>query len=150
MPTAPATPTDHHAAVNRLVPFVHVADVGASLAFYRHLGFTPRSTLHEPEGRPFWALAKSHAAEIILAQASRPIDADQQAILLYMYTPDVAALRRRLLAHAVRDAGQYSGAAAPDDAPISAFTIAHPRHMPAGEMRVIDPDGYVILVGQLG
>jgi hypothetical protein len=27
--------------------------------------------------------------------------------------------------------------------------IAHPAHMKGGELRVIDPDGYVILIGQL-
>jgi hypothetical protein len=28
--------------------------------------------------------------------------------------------------------------------------IHHPHYMPAGEIRVVDPDGYVLLVGQLG
>ena len=27
--------------------------------------------------------------------------------------------------------------------------ITHPFYMPAGELRVIDPDGYVVLVGRL-
>jgi hypothetical protein len=27
--------------------------------------------------------------------------------------------------------------------------IEHPSYMPAGELRVLDPDGYVVLVGQL-
>ena len=27
--------------------------------------------------------------------------------------------------------------------------ITHPFYMPAGELRVLDPDGYVVLVGRL-
>jgi len=27
--------------------------------------------------------------------------------------------------------------------------IVHPAHMPAGELRLVDPDGYVLLIGQL-
>jgi hypothetical protein len=30
------------------------------------------------------------------------------------------------------------------------FAVSHPPHMPIGELRVTDLDGYVILVGQLG
>ncbi len=28
--------------------------------------------------------------------------------------------------------------------------IEHPIYMPAGEFRFVDPDGYVLLVGQIG
>ncbi len=137
-------------AVNRLVPFVHVADVDASLAFYAMLGFSPQNVMKDPRGRAFWARAQSGTGEIMLARADGPIDASQQAVLFYMYSDDVAALRGHLLASGLRDAGVYSGAASPDDGPRSVFHISHPHHMPAGEMRIADPDGYVILVGQLG
>lgn len=85
----------------------------------------------------------------MLARADGPVDAEQQAILLYMYSLDVAALRRHLLANGLRDGGVYSGAASPGDGPSMVFEVAHPHYMPAGEIRIADPDGYVILVGQL-
>lgn len=151
MPTQTPPAPQVAGAVNRLVPFVHVADVATSLDFYTLLGFVPQSVLKDHDGSPYWALAKSAAAaEIMLARASGPVDAEQQAVLFYMYTTDVAALRRHLLASGLRDAGRYSGAKSPNDGPRTVFAIAHPDYMPAGEMRLADPDGYVILVGQLG
>ena len=144
-------PAEHASlSVNRLVPFVHVADVEGSLAFYARLGFEPQSVAREPNGRAYWALARSGPAEIMLARASGPIDPGQQAVLFYMYSSNIAGLRQHLLASGLRDAGAYTGASRPDDGPLTVFEVAHQDYMPGGEMRVIDPDGYVILVGQLG
>ncbi|MFK7959149.1 MAG: VOC family protein [Phycisphaerales bacterium] len=136
-------------AVNRLVPYVHVADVDASLAFYALLGFTVVSAMKDDAGKTFWVMARSDAAEIMLAQASGPIEAEQQAVLFYMYSQDLQSLRQSLLAGGIRDAGPYSGAARAGDTTRMVHTIARPSHMPGGEMRLIDPDGYVVLVGQL-
>lgn len=146
-------------AVNRMVAFVHVANVDAAAAFYELLGFTVRADLKDGQGR-FWAMLKAGddvrasggepAAEIMLARASGPIDAAQQAVLFYMYTPNLSTLRQHLLTNGMRDGGVYSGGAGPNDGGHSvAFAIAHPPYMEAGEMRVVDRDGYVILVGQL-
>ena len=146
--TNPAPPAA--CAVNRHVPFVHVGDVEASLDFYALLGFVPESVMKDGHGRAFWALAKSGKGEIMFARASGPVDAEQQAVLFYMYSTDVAGLRRHLLENGVRDGGAYCGAAAPGDGPRMVFEIARPDYMPAGEVRIADPDGYCILVGQLG
>jgi hypothetical protein len=140
-------------SVHRLVPFAHVASVDAALSFYALLGFEPQHVLKDPSGRAFWAMAESGddaaKAEIMFAQSSGPINAAQQAVLFYMYTKDVEALRRHLLSRGVRDGGRYSGAASPHDAPGMVYHVSHPAHMPAGELRVVDPNGYIILVGQL-
>jgi len=109
--TNPAPPAA--CAVNRHVPFVHVGDVEASLDFYALLGFVPESVMKDGHGRAFWALAKSGKGEIMFARASGPVDAEQQAVLFYMYSTDVAGLRRHLLENGVRDGGAYCGAAAP-------------------------------------
>jgi hypothetical protein len=137
------------AGVHRLVPFVHVADVQASLGFYALLGFEAADVLKDG-GVAFWALARSGTAEIMLARASGAIDAGQQAVLFYMYSNDVAGLRRHLLASGVSDGGAYSGKSEPHHGPNMVFAVSHPPHMPIGELRVTDLDGYVILVGQLG
>jgi hypothetical protein len=50
-----------------------------------------------------------------------------------MYTPDLAGLREQLLACGVK-----------------VPPIGYPEYMPSGEMRIADPDGYVILVGHWG
>ena len=69
----------------------------------------------------------------MLAQADGPIDPEQQAVLFYCWSPDVRALRDELVAAGV-EVGE----------------IHHPFYMRAGEFRIADPDGYVVLVGQLG
>ncbi|HZW06765.1 MAG TPA: VOC family protein [Phycisphaerales bacterium] len=137
------------AAVSRLVTFAHVADVDASLAFYALLGFTPVHTMKDGAGRSCWAMAVSGSAEIMFALASGPIDPAQQAVLFYMYTSDVAAVRDHLVTHGVSDGGPYCGQAGPNDGRRVVFNIARPHYMPAGEVRVADPDGYCILIGQL-
>lgn len=138
-----------NASVNRLVPFAHVGDVEASMAFYTLLGFAPVSVLRHGAQPPFWARLASGSAEIMFARASGPIDAGQQAVLFYMYTPDVAGLRQRLLAHGLSDGGVFCGQPGPGDGRRVAFAITRPDYMPAGEMRLHDPDGYCILVGQV-
>ena len=142
-------PSVSAAAVHRLVPFVHVASVDASLAFYAALGFAPVNVMKDARGVAFWAMAKSGGAEIMFARADGPVDASQQAVLFYMYSEDVSALRRHLLDAGLHDAGRYNGVSAPHDGRRIVFDIAYPPHMPAGELRVHDLDGYVILVGQL-
>ncbi len=147
----PASPLPQGSpTVNRLVPFVHVANVESSLAFYALLGFAPASALKDPRGRTFWALARSGGAEIMFAGASCPVVPEQQAVLFYMYCTDVAGLRRQLLASGLHDGGTYCGAKGPNDGRRVVFEVAHPDYMPSGEIRIADPDGYCILVGQLG
>ena len=149
MTTKPTLSPNDSCAVTRLVPFVHVADVEASLAFYALLGFVPQNVLKDCDGRAFWALAQSSAAEIMLARANGPVEASQQAVLFYMYSEDVASLRRHLIANGLPDGGVYCGAATPGDCHPMVFEVAHPDYMAAGEVRIADPDGYCILVGQL-
>jgi diadenosine tetraphosphate (Ap4A) HIT family hydrolase len=134
--------------INDAIAMAHVASVEASIEFYGHMGFTPVNTLRGGDGRLRWAMVASGGAHLMFARASGAIDADQQAILLYLYTRDVAALRARLLSAGVQDAGDFVGAPGPGDGTRAAFAITRPEYMPGGEMRVVDPDGYVLLIGQ--
>ena len=136
-------------AVNRLVPFVHVADVEASLAFYALLGFVPQNVMKDAGGRAFWALAQSGKGEIMLARADGRVDAEQQAVLFYMYSTDVAGLRRHLLESGLHDGVAFRGGKGPNEGRRVAFEVTPRDYMPGGEMRITDLDGYVILVGQL-
>jgi hypothetical protein len=144
--------------VHRCVTYVHVADVEASLAFYAGLGFAAVNTLRDPQGRAFWALARSgdggdgseRGAEIMFARASGPIDPAAQAVLFYMYSSDVRALRGHLLGRGLHDGGVFTGQAGPNDGRRVVFAVAARDYMPGGEMRVADPDGYCVLVGQVG
>lgn len=122
-----------------LTPYAHVADVGRSVEFYELLGLSLRNS-HHADGRLVWALLTGPAAEpnaagarLMVALADEPVEPDRQAVLFYCWTPDVRGLRDRLLRAGV-EVGE----------------ITHPFYMPAGELRVTDPDGYVLLLGQLG
>lgn len=118
--------------VSALIPYAHVRDVERSIAFYAHLGFEVESRW-EGDGRTVWAMVRCGDARLMLARAGAPVDPAQQAVLFYLWATDVAALRSRLMG-----AGVQTG------------QIRYPDHMPAGEIRLEDPDGYVLLIGQVG
>ena len=113
-----------------LVPMAHVGRVNRSIEFYRKLGFEVGNT-HAPEGQtePVWAWLRSGDAQLMLAEAGEPVEPDKQAVLFYLYCDDVAAFREQLLQSGV-DAGP----------------IQNPFWSPRGEFRVVDPDGYVLMV----
>lgn len=118
--------------IHALVPFVHVADVERSIAFYTQLGATVRRTMDDASGRPHWAFLDIGQTSLMLSRADGPVDHTVQAVLFYTYSRDVAGLRARLI-----------------QAGLTVGPIRHPGHMPAGECRVDDPDGYCVLIGQL-
>jgi Glyoxalase-like domain len=117
--------------VENLIPFVHVADIGRSIAFYEALGFGVCET-HPLCGDPAWAQLESGSAQLMLAEADASIDPSQQVILFYLYSTDLPALRERLLA-----------------AGVSAGEIVDGSPGPRKEMRVADPDGYCLMVAQI-
>ncbi len=135
--------------ITGFVPFIHVADLLESQAFYEQLGLELLSRFG-PEGDPYWARMVGYRSDLMLAKASAPIDPRVQAALFYLYTPDLVALREQLLAAGIANGGSYQGEST-DEFPRSGkvFDITHPDYMPAGQMRVHDPDGYVLLIGQL-
>jgi catechol 2,3-dioxygenase-like lactoylglutathione lyase family enzyme len=112
--------------IDALVPMAFVADVARSVAFYQKLGFEVCNRIEDQ-----WAMMESAEARVMFSRASEPVDATQQAVLFYLYTRDVKALRQGLLAKGV-----------------AVSEIKHPDYMEEGEVRVEDPDGYVLLIGQ--
>jgi catechol 2,3-dioxygenase-like lactoylglutathione lyase family enzyme len=147
------TPFHTTPKVTALTPFVHVADVERSLAFYALLGMAAGTRYRDDRGVTVWSDAQTSSgdgsARIMLSLASGPVDPTQQAVLFYLYAPDVRALRAHLLASGLHDGGRYCGQAGPNGGRSVVFEVQHPHYMPAGEIRVSDPDGYVLLIGQL-
>jgi hypothetical protein len=117
--------------VNRLVPFVKVPDVERSVAFYAHLGFALGDSA-EYGGHLSWAALISDNAEIMFEGTNETIDPGCQGVLFYLYSPDLSALRGRLVA-----------------AGIEAGEIEDGTPGPTEEMRVIDPDGYALMIAQI-
>lgn len=119
-------------AVGLLVPFVHVRDVTASVAFYGLLGFDVTEE-YRPRDSLLWAALSSGNAELMLARHDGPIDAARQGVLFYLYSDDLAGLREHLRANG----------ATPSE-------IADGSPGPSEEMRVDDPDGYCLMIAQRG
>ena len=117
--------------VSGLVPFVHVEDVERSIAFYYHLGFIVAS-VYKYRGTPVWAELRSEGAELMVSTDGDSIDPAGQGVLFYLYSGDLRALREQLLV-----AGIHVG------------EIVDGTPGPSQEMRLTDPDGYVLMVAQL-
>jgi catechol 2,3-dioxygenase-like lactoylglutathione lyase family enzyme len=150
VPDCPAT-----SRITDCVAMAHVADVDRSVAFYALLGFECISRFSGSDDQTVWARVKSLNAQLMLSRASGAVVAADQAVLFYMYSEDVAALRQHLLSQGLASAGRPPGEEPPADpaAPVKTrvvFDISRPFYMPEGELRIHDPDGYCILVGQLG
>jgi len=113
-------------------PMLHVADVVRSIRFYEKLGFTLID--HEGTNPICWARVHCEGGALMfLRNEEEPMHPAKQAVLFYLYTPDLPALREHLLAQGVE---------------VSA--ISHPPHMQSGEVCLRDPDGYFIQIGHWG
>ncbi|QDV89357.1 Glyoxalase-like domain protein [Phycisphaerae bacterium RAS2] len=148
------TPAD---TVYEVIPMVHVADVEASIAFYALLGFSVRDKVQHA-GKTQWAWITSGRGHLMLTAASGPVDPRQQAVLFYLYCENIAMMRAHLLANGLADGGAFghceegrepsTDEAARRSGCRTVFEISHPFYMPEGELRVHDPDGYCLLIGQ--
>ena len=116
--------------VNLLVPFVHVEDVERSIAFYHQLGLTLAS-VYKYRGRAVWAELLSDRAQLMVSTDGDPIDPAGQGVLFYLYSDDLRALREQLLASGLEPGEIEDGTPGPTQ-----------------EMRLIDPDGYVLMIAQ--
>jgi Glyoxalase/Bleomycin resistance protein/Dioxygenase superfamily len=112
-------------------PMLHAMDIERSLAFYELLGFV---TVDSDCGKPLGG-ARMHCegGALMFVRAEHAADPRAQGILLYMYAPDLMALRAEL---------RTSG--------VSVSPIGYPEYMPSGEMRLVDPDGYSVIVAHWG
>jgi len=131
------------AQTRSLVAFAHVADVERSIRFYADLGFevgnrvlsgeVPTDDVPAEGGPPtVWAWLHSGKANLMVGLADEPVDPGQQAVLFYLYFDDIQATRDALVG-----LGHAPGA------------ICHPFYMPGGECRLLDPDGYVLMLAQV-
>lgn len=119
------------APVSDLTAFVRVADVERSIAFYELLGLAVGDTCRV-EDRLEWAALEASDAKLMVARADEPIHPGQQGVLFYVYAQDLRSLQQHLRAHGVRVGGICDGSPGPKR-----------------EMRLRDPDGYVLMVAQI-
>jgi Glyoxalase/Bleomycin resistance protein/Dioxygenase superfamily len=128
-PESVASPPEQR--VNGLIPFVHVEDVDRSIAFYYHLGFIVES-VYKYRGTPVWAALRSERAELMVSIDGDAIDPAGQGVLFYLYSNNLAALRQQLLGEGINVGEILDGTPGPRE-----------------EMRLTDPDGYVLMIAQV-
>lgn len=121
---------------NWLIPYLTVADVDASMDFYkRAFGFEPGATVPGPDGRNIHGGMKYQGTTVLMfgpegmggdTMRTPANSGAAEPINLYVYCPDVDALTTR-----AREAG--------------AEVLAEPEDMFWGDrmVRLRDPDGYL-------
>ena len=131
--------TNHLLLTRALVPMIYVADVERSAAFYRHLGFEIGNYVPRESEPKEWAWLYAPAAEdwkrgpnlMVTRRTGAPRHESATEVLFYLYTPDLKSLRATLLA-----------------AGLDPSQISYPDYLPNGELRIVDPDGYALMIAQ--
>ena len=123
--------------VSGLVPMLPVLDVERSISFYNLLGFAVGNRV-PPNGPMHWAWLYApnvpdwrRGPNLMLTRSECAIDPAGPKILLYLYAPNLVALREELVR-----AGQTPG------------SISYPDYLPNGELQLVDPDGYCLMIAQ--
>jgi hypothetical protein len=112
------------------VPVVYTTDLAVSVPFYGLLGFAEQASGQDDEWR--WAYLKCGETGILLGAGGSVWNADPGPVLLYLRVADAEAAQRALI-----EAGH------------TVEHLGYPDHAPGGELRVLDPDGHGLMLGQV-
>ena len=107
----------------------YVQDLDASRRFYEVLGFTEARSGASPEAA--WSELIGGGHEVLLVSTSPPLAIPRLPLLFYFFYADLAAQVAALKA-----------------AGLQFEHLGHPEHAPGGEVKLADPDGNTVLVGQ--
>ncbi len=116
-------------AVESMVASTYVRDIDISRAFYELLGFREQSAGKADTSA--WSYLEHDGHFVLLASTRPPLDIPPLPLLFYFFYDDLDAV-----VGAVRAAG------------VAAVLMGHPPHALGGEMKVLDPDGNTVLLGQ--
>src|SRR5688500_10790129 len=117
--------TDATATPGWYTPMLRVREIERAIPFYELLGFELIDTDRcKPIG---WARMHCQGGALMLLRWDEPMDPQAQAVMFYMYTPDLPAFRERLVEKGVK-----------------VSPIQYPDHGPSGEVYLADPDGYYL------
>ena len=116
--------------VSDLIPFLHVADVERSIAFYEKLGLVVDDT-YEHQGQLLWVSMRSGSAALMLNKAPEPIE--PSGARYFLYTENLVGLRERLIRDGWEPAEIVDGTPGPKQ-----------------EMAICDPDRHFLTIAQIG
>jgi catechol 2,3-dioxygenase-like lactoylglutathione lyase family enzyme len=116
-------------AARSMVAATYVRDVESSRAFYELLGFREQSAGRAATSA--WLALEQNGLSVLLASTRPPLDVPQLPLLFYFFYDDVETVVAVLAAAGV---------------PVT--RTGHPPHALGGEVKVTDPDGNTVLLGQ--
>ena len=112
-----------------MIAVTYVREIDSSRAFYELLGFREHSAGRAATSA--WSYLRQDGLSVLLASTRPPLEIPPLPLLFYFYCDDVDAVA------AVLGAGG-----------IEVTRTGHPPHALGGELKVLDPDGNTVLVGQ--
>jgi catechol 2,3-dioxygenase-like lactoylglutathione lyase family enzyme len=115
--------------VQSMIAVTYVKDIDASRAFYELLGL--RESASGREGTSAWSVLRHGEVSVLLAMTELAPDLPPLPMLCYFFYEDLGAVTGRL-----------------DQAGVPVTRTGHPPHALGGEVRVLDPDGNTVLLGQ--
>jgi catechol 2,3-dioxygenase-like lactoylglutathione lyase family enzyme len=117
------------ARVRSMVAAAYVTDIDASRAFYRLLGFREHSSAKAEASA--WSVMQQDGVSVLLAWAGPALDIPALPLLFYFFCDDIDAVAGVL-----------------EEAGVPVVRTGHPPHALGGEVKVLDPDGNTVLLGQ--
>jgi predicted enzyme related to lactoylglutathione lyase len=116
-------------AARSMVAATYVRDIETSRVFYELLGFSEHSVGRAATSG--WLALQQNGLLVLLASTRPPLDVPQLPLLFYFFYDDVDAVVAVLSA-----------------AGVAVTRTGHPPHALGGEVKVADPDGNTVLLGQ--
>lgn len=115
--------------VQSMIAVTYVKDIDTSRAFYELLGFQEHSS--GKAGTSAWSVMRCDQVSVLLAMTEPALDIPPLPMLFYFFCEDLGAVLGAL-----------------DGAGVPVTRTGHPPHALGGEVKVLDPDGNTVLLGQ--
>jgi catechol 2,3-dioxygenase-like lactoylglutathione lyase family enzyme len=116
-------------AIQSMVAVTYVRNIDVSRGFYELLGFREHSSGRAAASA--WLALEHRGHTVLLASTRPPLGVPRLPLLFYFFFDDLDAVVR-----AVGAAG------------VEAVHMGHPPHALGGEVKLLDPDGNTVLLGQ--
>jgi catechol 2,3-dioxygenase-like lactoylglutathione lyase family enzyme len=116
-------------AVQSMVAATYVRNIDTSRAFYELLGFHEQSAGRADTSA--WSALHQDGHHVLLASTRPPLDIPRLPLLFYFFFEDLGAI-----VDALKAAG------------LDVAHVGYPPHALGGEVKVTDPDGNTVLLGQ--
>ena len=115
--------------VQSMIAVTYVRDIDSARAFYELLGFREQSAGRAETSA--WSALYQGDLSVLLAYTRPPLEIAPLPLMFYFFCNDLDAIVAGL-----------------GTAGVEVTQTGHPPHAPGGEVKVLDPDGNTILIGQ--